>query len=74
VLLQHVAAELNPILGVHAQDPDVVSAVMDPAEREPVLFSQREAGSPFQIEFVPVESAGEPQTLEHEELRFRPLS
>jgi mutator protein MutT len=36
----------------------------------PVLFSHREAGSPFQIEFVPVEIAGEPQALEHEELRW----
>ena len=36
----------------------------------PLLFSHREAGSPFQIEFVPVEIAGEPEALEHEEVRW----
>ena len=36
----------------------------------PLLFSHREAGSPFQIEFVPVEIVGEPRALEHEELRW----
>lgn len=35
-----------------------------------LLFSHREAGSPFRIEFVPVEIAGEPEPLEHEELRW----
>jgi len=34
------------------------------------IFSMHDAGSPFVIEFVPVEIAGEPQALEHEELRW----
>ncbi len=36
----------------------------------PVLFSHREVGSHFQIDFVSVEIAGEPEALEHEELRW----
>ena len=36
----------------------------------PVLFSHREAGSHFQIEFVPVEIMSDPSALEHEELRW----
>ncbi len=36
----------------------------------PPFFSHREAGSSFQIEFVPVEILGEPQALEHAEVRW----
>jgi mutator protein MutT len=36
----------------------------------PLLFSHQEPESPFQIEFVPVEIAGEPQALEHPEVRW----
>ena len=36
----------------------------------PVLFTHREAGSRFQIDFVPVEILGEPEALEHEDLRW----
>jgi 8-oxo-dGTP diphosphatase len=39
----------------------------------PVLFSHREAGSPFQIEFVQVDIAGQPEALEHEEVRWVPM-
>ena len=35
-----------------------------------LLFSHREAGSPFHIEFLLVEIAGEPKALEHEQLRW----
>ena len=36
----------------------------------PLLFSHQEAESPFQIEFIPVEIAGEPRALEHPEVRW----
>jgi 8-oxo-dGTP diphosphatase len=36
----------------------------------PLLFSHQEAESPFRIEFVPVEIAGEPRALEHPEIRW----
>lgn len=39
------------------------------AAGEPLL-SQRDAGSPFVIEFVPVQIRGTPQALEHEEIRW----
>jgi mutator protein MutT len=38
-----------------------------------LLFTHREAGSPFQIEFLPVEIVGAPAALEHEELRWARL-
>jgi 8-oxo-dGTP diphosphatase len=34
------------------------------------LYAVHDAGSPFVITFVPVTAAGEPQPLEHEELRW----
>jgi 8-oxo-dGTP diphosphatase len=36
----------------------------------PLLFSHQEVESPFYIEFVPVEIDGEPQALEHLEIRW----
>jgi mutator protein MutT len=36
----------------------------------PLLFTHQEAGSSFQIEFLPVEIAGEPIALEHDQLRW----
>jgi 8-oxo-dGTP diphosphatase len=35
-----------------------------------VLFSSRDPGSPFVIDFTPVEITGEPRPLEHAELRW----
>lgn len=35
-----------------------------------VLFEQHDAGSPFLIRFVHVECSGEPQPLEHEDIRW----
>jgi len=35
-----------------------------------VVFEQRDAGSPYLIRFAPVEFTGEPQPLEHEEIRW----
>jgi mutator protein MutT len=34
------------------------------------LFSYREPDSPFQIEFVPVDAAGDPLALEHTQVRW----
>ena len=34
------------------------------------LLSRRDPGSPFVIEFVPVQVRGTPQALEHEEIRW----
>lgn len=42
----------------------------EPTGYGPLLFTHQEAGSPFQIEFLPVEIAGEPKALEHEQLRW----
>ncbi len=36
----------------------------------PELHSEMDPGSPYRIEFVAVEIQGEPQCLEHEELRW----
>ena len=38
-----------------------------------VVFSVHDAGSPFVIEFVPVEASGEPQALEHDALAWLTL-
>lgn len=35
-----------------------------------VLFSSRDPGSPFVIDFTPVEIAGEPRPLEHADIRW----
>lgn len=35
-----------------------------------LLFAHQEGGSPFRIEFVPVEIEGEPQALEHSAVRW----
>jgi len=37
-----------------------------------VLFSTRDPGSPFVLEFLPVEIRGGPQALEHEEILWVP--
>ncbi|MGH9894837.1 MAG: (deoxy)nucleoside triphosphate pyrophosphohydrolase [bacterium] len=42
----------------------------EPTAYGPLLFTHREAGSPFQIVFLEVEIAGKPEALEHEELRW----
>ena len=34
------------------------------------VFSVHDEGSPFEISFVPIEIAGEPRPLEHEDLRW----
>jgi 8-oxo-dGTP diphosphatase len=36
----------------------------------PPLFSHREAGSRYQIEFLPIEIIGEPRALEHDQVRW----
>jgi len=41
-----------------------------PTAYGPLLFTHREAESPFQIAFLEVEIAGKPEALEHEELRW----
>jgi 8-oxo-dGTP diphosphatase len=57
-LAEAAARELMEELGVH------VTAVGD------VAYHRADAGSPFLIEFTPVTIAGEPQPLEHSELRW----
>jgi mutator protein MutT len=57
-LRQAAARELQEELGA------------EPTAYGPLLFTHREAGSPFQIEFLEVEIAGKPEALEHEELRW----
>lgn len=52
------ARELREELGVQ------VTAVGEP------LFRHRDPGSPFEIVFVTVETAGEPRALEHDALRW----
>jgi 8-oxo-dGTP diphosphatase len=60
--LHHAGArELREELGV------------EPVAYGPELFSHREAGSPFQIEFVSVEIAREPKALEHDQLQWATL-
>ena len=54
--------ELREELGVE------VRTVGDP------IFRRTDPGSPFEIVFVPVEIEGEPQPLEHDELRWVPLT
>ena len=57
-LPQAAARELREELGVEL------------AAYGPLLFTHREAESPFQIEFVSLEIAGEPEALEHDQLRW----
>ncbi len=42
----------------------------EPTAYGPLLFTYRDAGSSFQIEFLEVGIAGDPEALEHEELRW----
>lgn len=56
--LQAARRELREELGVH------VVAVGEPSYR------RRDRGSPFEIVFVPVEIEGEPEALEHQEVRW----
>lgn len=47
---------------------------IDALSSAPALFSINDPGSPFVIEFVPTEIAGEPQAIEHTALRWATLT
>jgi mutator protein MutT len=46
---------------------------VEPVAIGEVRFRHREAGSPFQIEFVPLTISAEPRAMEHDELRWATL-